>query len=71
MSQSESPSPDLINVFDAAWKVIGRQGSLSASEQSRLRLNLAMHIVTLSNSGINDPREMRRLAIEHFLLAPE
>jgi hypothetical protein len=59
----------LEDVFDAIWLVVGnRHRLLPPDEESRLRLGLAKLIVELEASGVTDPRELRRRAIEEIVL---
>jgi hypothetical protein len=64
--KSYAPS-DLVRVFDAAWDVV-RLRPLRPRQQTRLRLDLARHIIALAESGVTDRGELRRQAIEHFIL---
>ena len=41
---------------------------LGPKAEKQLRLALARRLVILANSGINDARELRRQAIEQFML---
>jgi hypothetical protein len=63
----------LEDVFDAIWLVVGnRHRLLPPHEESRLRHGLAKLIVELEVSGVTNPRELRRRAIEEIVLtAPE
>ena len=59
------------DVFDAIWLVVGNRASISAQEERRMRLFVAKLLVELESSGVMDPRELRRRAIEEILLKPE
>jgi hypothetical protein len=50
------------------WEVIRPRGTLGPKVETQLRLALARRLVILSTSGIVDARELRRQAIEHFML---
>jgi hypothetical protein len=55
-------------IFDSVWEVIRPRGTLGPKAEKQLRLALARRLVILANSGINDARELRRQAIEQFML---
>ena len=57
------------DVFDAIWLVVGNRASISAQEERRMRLFVAKLLVALQSSGVTDPRELRRRAVEEILLA--
>jgi len=57
------------DVFDAIWLVVGNRASISAQEERRMRLFVAKLLVELESSGVTDPRELRRRAVEEILLA--
>jgi hypothetical protein len=58
------------DVFDATWRVVGsRNTPLAPREEWQLRLLLAKLLVELESSGVTDPRELRRRAIEEIVLA--
>ena len=70
-SKSYAPS-ELVRVFDAAWKVIRHKGRHSLKPQeTRRRLHLARCVIALAESGVKDAKELRRQAIEQFLLGDE
>ena len=68
-SSSYRPS-DLVDAFEAAWKVIGPRRKIGSRQEERLRLGLAKCIITLAENGIHNSEEMRRQAIEQMILAP-
>ena len=61
--------PELELIFDSVWEVIRPHGILSSEAERQLRLALARRLVILATSGITEARELRRQAIEHFLLS--
>ena len=60
---------ELEEVFDAAWVVVRPREAIKPRQETQLRLALARRLVDLSANGVTDPKELRRRAIEHFLLA--
>ena len=60
--------PELELTFDSVWEVIRPHGTLEPKAENQLRLALARRLVILVNSGVTQARELRRQAIEHFLL---
>jgi hypothetical protein len=60
--------PELELIFDSVWEVIRPRGTLGPKVETQLRLALVRRLVILSTSGIVDARELRRQAIEHFML---
>jgi hypothetical protein len=71
-SRTQTPTELRIeDVFDTVWRVIGgRRCLLLPPEEAQLRLDLARLLVDLETRGVNDPRELRRRAMEEILLAP-
>ena len=63
-----SVPPELELIFDSVWEVIRPRGTLGPKAETQLRLALARRLVILSTSGVTDVRELRRQAIEHFML---
>lgn len=63
-----SVPPELELIFDSVWEVIRPRGTLGPKAEAQLRHALARRLVILANSGINDARELRRQAIEQFML---
>jgi hypothetical protein len=59
----------LERIFESAWAVIRPRGAIKPKAERQLRLALARRLVLLASSGITEPRELRRQAIEHFMLA--
>jgi hypothetical protein len=58
----------LVDVFNAAWVVVGRQAySLHREEEEQLRLDLASCIGRLVASGVDNPGELVRRSISRFL----
>ena len=57
-------------IFDSVWEVIQPRGALGPKAEQQLRMALARRLVILVNSGVVDAPELRRQAIEHFLLKP-
>jgi hypothetical protein len=55
-------------IFDSVWEVIRPRGTLGPHAERQLRMALARRLVILSTSGITDAGELRRLAIEQFIL---
>jgi hypothetical protein len=65
--QDTYPS-ELEEVFDDAWAVIKPKRPTTARPEMQLRLTLARCIVELAANGVTDPGELRRQAIERFIL---
>jgi hypothetical protein len=59
---------ELEKVFDAAWVVVRPRKAIKPRQQTQLRLALARYLVHLATNGVTDAKELRRRAIEHFLL---
>ena len=59
--------PQLELIFNSVWEVIRPQGTVRPHAEAQLRLALARRLLTLSTQ-VTDARELRRQAIEHFLL---
>jgi hypothetical protein len=57
---------ELVRVFDDAWQVIRPRHALATRREARLRLNLAKCIAALAESGVHNPEEIKRLAIEEM-----
>ena len=60
-----------MEAFDAAWLIVGsapRVVKFPNEARAQLRFALARCIVELSANGVADPVELRRQAIEHFVL---
>jgi len=55
-------------IFDSVWDVIRPRGTLGPKAETQLRLALARRLVMLAGSGVTEARELRRQAIEHFML---
>jgi hypothetical protein len=55
-------------IFDSVWEVIRPRGALGQKTESQLRLALARRLVILAASGITDACELRRQAIDQFML---
>jgi hypothetical protein len=55
-------------IFDSVWDVIRPRGTLGPKAETQLRLALARRLVILAGSGVTEARELRRQAIEHFML---
>ena len=62
------PDTTMAEVFDAAWPVVRAQQFASNSSDDDARLALARVIVEIAAKGVTDPEELRRRAIEEFLL---
>jgi hypothetical protein len=59
--------PELELIFNSVWEVIRPQGTVRPHAEAQLRLALARRLLTLSTQ-VTEARELRRQAIEHFLL---
>ena len=59
--------PQLELIFNSVWEVIRPQGTVRPHAEALLRLALARRLLTLSTQ-VTEARELRRQAIEHFLL---
>jgi hypothetical protein len=57
-------------IFDSVWEVIQPRGTLGPKAEQQLRMALARRLIILMNNGVVDAPELRRQAIEHFLLKP-
>lgn len=66
--RSANATPELELIFESAWTVIRPHGAIEPQAEKQLRLALARHLVLLASSGITDAGELRRQAIEHFML---
>lgn len=67
-SQTEPDPCPLVEVFRAAWVVVGRRAyALPSVEQEQLRCDLASCIGRLFLSGVDDPAELLRRSILRFL----
>jgi hypothetical protein len=74
MSRATKPyaPSDIVRVFDAAWEVIRpKSHTIRPRTENRLRLDLARAIIALAESGVTDATELRRQAIEQFVLSTE
>jgi hypothetical protein len=60
--------PKLQRTFASVWVVIRPRGTIGRQAEKRLRSALARRLIFLSSSGITEARELRRQAIEHFML---
>ena len=67
-SQTRYVPPELELIFDSVWEVIRPQGAVRPNAEAQMRLALARRLLILSTGGITEARELRRQAIEHFLL---
>jgi hypothetical protein len=71
MTPTDDPAhvpPELELIFVSVWEVIRPRGTLGPNGERQLRMALARRLVLLSTSGITDAGELRRLAIEQFML---
>jgi hypothetical protein len=71
MAPSDAPHyvpPELELIFDSVWEVIRPRGTLGPKAEAQLRLALARRLVILSTSGVVDAGELRRQAIDDFML---
>jgi hypothetical protein len=60
---------ELKEAFMATWLVIRPRGTrIGSRRETQLRLALARYLAQLSSHGVTVTRELRRQAIEHFLL---
>ena len=61
----------LQRTFKSVWAVIRPRGSIERQAEKQLRSALARRLIFLSSSGIAETRELRRQAIEHFMLGDQ
>jgi hypothetical protein len=66
--RSTNVPPELELIFESAWTVIRPRGAIGLQAEKQRRLALARRLVLLASSGITDAGELRRQAIEHFML---
>jgi hypothetical protein len=57
-------------IFDSVWEVIQPRGTVGPKAEQQLRMALARRLIILINNGVVDAPELRRRAIEHFVLRP-
>lgn len=70
MAPNDNPHvpPELELIFDSVWDEIRPRGTLGPKAETQLRMALARRLVILVHSGVTDASELRRQAIEHFML---
>jgi hypothetical protein len=68
ITEQDTYPSELEEVFDDAWAVIKPKRPTTARPEMQLRLTLARCIVELAANGVTDPGELRRQAIERFIL---
>ena len=56
--------------FDATWPVIRAHEAGNETRMAELSMALSHRLVELAADGVTDPKELRRLALETFPLAP-
>jgi hypothetical protein len=57
--------------FDATWPVIrAHEAGNDKTRMAELSMALSHRLVELAADGVTDPKELRRLALETFPLAP-
>ena len=66
--QAQGVSNSLVEVFDAAWLVVGRRAyALNPDEEVQLMLDLALCIGRLVAEGVTQPRDLVRRSIMRFV----
>ena len=55
----------MCDAYDAAWRVLWREGGTSNTEDRRMKL--AMLIITIANSGERDPEKIKGKAVKLML----
>jgi hypothetical protein len=61
----------LEQAFDATWHVIrAREGGNDKARMAELSMALNRRLVDLAATGVTDPHELQRLALETFPLTP-
>ena len=68
ITEQDTYPSELEEVFDDAWAVIKPKRPTTARPEMQLRLTVARCIVELAANGVTDPGELRRQAIERFIL---
>jgi hypothetical protein len=68
VDRSTKVPTELQRTFKSVWAVIRPRGTIERQTEKQLRSALARRLIILSSSGITEARELRRQAIEHFML---
>lgn len=66
---SPEVTEDLATAFNEVWAMLYAQVPPEGEEAMRLSLSLSRTLIALAVEGITDPKELRRKALEHMILA--